>query len=170
MNDDKWTGGCQCGAVRYVLVVRPRNPCLCHCRMCQKQFGSAFAVFAGVDCEYFHLTRGVMAFFRSSDEAERGFCRGCGTPLCYRFLNQPHISVSIGSLDNHAAMKPEFQYGMESREAWLDHINTLPGTRTGEGDNGVGDTPERFARIHDSSRQHPDHDTLHWLVGQDAIP
>jgi hypothetical protein len=168
VNGDKWTGGCQCGAIRYVLLVRPSNLCLCHCRMCQKQVGNAFASWAGVDLEHFRLTRGIMAVFRSSDEAERGFCRDCGTPLAYRFLNQPRISVSIGSLDNHAAIKPEFQYGMESREPWLDHINALPGTRTGDGDNGVGDTPERFARIRNSSRQHPDHDTEQWPVEQEA--
>jgi hypothetical protein len=38
-------------------------------------------------------------------------------------------------------------------------IAGLPGTRTGDGDNGVDDTPERFARINASNRQHPDHDT-----------
>jgi hypothetical protein len=160
MTQENWTGGCQCGAVRYRLLRRPNNPCVCHCRMCQKQFGNFFGAFAGVSGEHFELSRGEVAYFRSSSEAERGFCRDCGTPLVYRFLSQPRIDVSIGSLDRHGEMKPEFQYGLESRELWLAEILSLPGTATGEGDNGVGDTPERFEQIQNSNRQHPDRDTV----------
>jgi hypothetical protein len=159
MIQETWTGGCQCGAVRYRLLRRPNNPCLYHCRMCQKRFGNFFGAFAGVSAEHFVLSRGTIAHFRSSSEAERGFCRDCGTPLVYRFLSQPRIDVSIGSLDRHSEMKPEFQYGLESREPWLTEILSLPGTVTGEGDNDVGDTPERFVQIPKSNRQHPDHDT-----------
>lgn len=162
MPDESWTGGCQCGAVRYELTARPNNPCICHCRMCQKQFGNFFGAFAGVDSKSFKLTRGTMEFFRSSDDAERGFCRDCGTPLAYKFASQPLISVSIGSLDRHTEMKPEFQYGTEAREPWLAEIINLPESKTGESDNGVGDTPERFEKIRLSSYQHPDHDTTHW--------
>ena len=42
------TGGCQCGAVRYALHAAPYNPHICHCRMCQKAFGSFFAPLAAV--------------------------------------------------------------------------------------------------------------------------
>lgn len=41
-------GGCQCGAVRYRVTARLRNPHICHCRMCQKAFGSYFAPLAAV--------------------------------------------------------------------------------------------------------------------------
>ena len=159
MTREIWTGGCQCGAVRYRLLSRPANPCLCHCRMCQKQFGSFFGAFADVPEDDFHLARGTVMYFRSSSEAERGFCGDCGTPLVYRFLSQPRIAIAIGSLDRHSEMKPEFQYGLESREPWFADLHSLPGTQTGDGDNGVGDTPERFARVDASNRQHPDHET-----------
>jgi hypothetical protein len=162
MADDRWTGGCQCGAVRYELTAQPNNPCICHCRMCQKQFGNFFGAFAGVDLSSFKITRGTMEFFRSSDDAERGFCRECGTPLAYKFISQPRVDVSIGSLDRHSEMKPEFQYGIEAREPWLSEIINLPESKTGESDNGVGDTLERFEKIRLSSRQHPDHDTDFW--------
>lgn len=164
MSGERWTGGCQCGAVRYALHTRPDNPCICHCRMCQKQFGNFFGSFAGVDLMHFRLIRGSPAIFKSSDDAERGFCRDCGTPLTYRALSRSRISVSIGSLDRHAEIKPEFQYGVESREAWFGELAGLPGTITGEGDNGVGDTPERFEKIRMSCHQHPDHDTDQWPI------
>jgi len=167
---EQWAGGCQCGAVRYELSGRPTNPCICHCRMCQKQFGNFFGAFAGVDTADFKLTRGQITYFKSSDDALRGFCRDCGTPLAYKFVSQPRISVSIGSLDRHSEMKPEFQYGLESSEPWLVEVLSLPGSVTGEGDNGVGDTPERFEKIRLSSKQHPDHDTVEWPSKEGLVP
>lgn len=154
-----WTGGCQCGAVRYALTQRPENACICHCRMCQKQFGNAFGAFADVPPQAFRLTRGEPGWFDSSDQASRGFCRDCGTPLFYKFLGSGRVAVSIGSLDRHSEVVPQAQYGIEAREPWFALLHLLPQTRTGEGDNGVGDTPERFEAIRASNRQHPDHDT-----------
>ena len=93
------TGGCQCGAVRYALNASPSDPHLCHCRMCQKAFGSYFAPLVGVAVESFELTRGTPAIFRSSEIGERGFCRDCGTPLTFARVNDGFIAVAIGSLD-----------------------------------------------------------------------
>ena len=112
--------------------------------------------------DHFRLTRGSLAIFESSDDAERGFCRDCGTPLTYKAKSRQHISVSIGSLDRHSEMMPRFQYGVEAREPWFAELSGLPGTQTGEGDNGIGDTLERYEKIRLSNRQHPDSDTPHW--------
>jgi hypothetical protein len=130
--------------------------------MCQKQFGNFFGSFAGSHTDNFAITRGTLAIFESSDDAERGFCRDCGTPLTYKAKSRPRISVSIGSLDRHSEMAPQFQFGLESKEPWFASLDQLPGTQTGDGDNGEGDTPERFALIRQSNRQHPDHDTDCW--------
>jgi hypothetical protein len=81
--------------------------------MCQKQFGSFFGAFCDVAPDHFHFTRGDPGWFRSSDEALRGFCRDCGTPLIYKFLSTGRIDVSIGSLDRRSEMKPQVQYGVE---------------------------------------------------------
>ncbi len=130
--------------------------------MCQKQFGNFFGAFAGSDISNFRITRGAIAHFKSSDDGRRGFCRDCGTPLTYEALSRPRIDVSIGSLDRHSEMQPYFQYGAEAREPWLRAILDLPCTRTGEGDNGIGDTPERYDLIRKTNHQHPDHETTHW--------
>jgi hypothetical protein len=162
MTEERWTGGCQCGAVRYEFRVKPDNPCLCHCRMCQKQVGNFFGAYAGSHSDNFRLTRGVLAHFKSSDDAVRGFCRDCGTPLTYEALSRPRVSVTIGSLDRHSEMKPQYNYGAEAMEPWLQEVTALPATLTGEGDNGEGDTPDRYDLIRRTNHQHPDHDTDHW--------
>jgi hypothetical protein len=154
------TGGCQCGAVRYALLQQPDNPHICHCRMCQKAFGSFFAPLTGVPLEKFELTRGELSIFKSSDQAERGFCRNCGTPLSFRFAGGSRISVSIGSLDEPEKAQPQSQCGIEGRMSWFAALPTLKGDKTTE-----DDSPELAPKIAASNHQHPDHDTEVWPPG-----
>jgi len=63
MTDDIWSGGCQCGAVRYRESARPTCPYSCHCRMCQKQFGNFFEAFVAIATVDFSLTRGSIVYF-----------------------------------------------------------------------------------------------------------
>ncbi len=157
-----WSGGCQCGAVRYELLERPTGAHLCHCRMCQKQFGSFFAALAGVPKSKFRLTRGQMSNFRSSADVQRGFCKDCGTPLTYEPLNRDNISVAITTLDKHSEIKPEVQYGTEAREPWFDELHKLPAYPSGEDENGGSDFALLLPDIKRTSRQHPDMDTQDW--------
>ena len=142
-------GGCQCGAVRYALYAEPTNPHVCHCRMCQKAVGGYFGAFAGVPLADFAWVKGEPGTFKSSELAERGFCRECGTPLSFRYIDRDRMSVSLGSLDDPARVAPAKQFGLESRLPFIAAIAGLPGTRTED------DVPaERLARYR--SRQHPD--------------
>jgi hypothetical protein len=149
------SGGCQCGAVRYALYAEPTNPHICHCRMCQKAFGSFFAPLAGVELRDFAWTRGEPAVFHSSALAERGFCPQCGTPLTFRYGDTERMSVALGSLDEPHRVRPQKQFGVEGRMPWFDTLAGLPGLTTEE------DIPaERREKL--ASFQHPDHDTGQW--------
>ena len=92
--DIELSGGCQCGAVRYRFTKKPGGAHVCHCRMCQKAFGGFYAPLVGARHEYFEVTRGEIAKFRSSDLVERGFCRDCGTPLTFAYVGGRGVSVS----------------------------------------------------------------------------
>jgi hypothetical protein len=151
------TGGCQCGAVRYALNGRLNRPSICHCRMCQKAFGSFFAPLVGVKVSAFELTRGTLSIFKSSDAVERGFCRDCGTPLSFHYVGSDVIDVSIGSLDDPSIAKPVIQYGIESRLPWVSELADLPGRTTEEDDSAT-----RLELIRRTNHQHPDSDTANW--------
>jgi len=151
------TGGCQCGSVRYALHALPSDPHICHCRMCQKAFGSFFAPLTGVSLSAFELTRGELAIFNSSDRAERGFCRDCGTPLTFHYVGGDRIAVSIGSLDHPEAVRPATQCGIEGRLSYFADLASLSGDKTTEEDE-----PETAASIRNTNHQHPDHDTAVW--------
>lgn len=155
------TGGCQCGAVRYALHAAPTDPSICHCRMCQKAFGSFFAPLASVPIDEFELTRGVLATFRSSEPTERGFCRDCGTPLTFRYVDRPRISVAMGSLDEPEKIRPERQYGPEGRMSWFATLVALPGEATTEEEE-----PQLARAIAATNHQHPDHDRAVWPLDE----
>ncbi len=146
------TGGCQCGAVRYVVTGPPERVHLCHCRMCQKATGGPFAASAPVRRKDFAWTRGAPAAFASSSLSHRDFCAACGTPLTFRYDDSETISVTLGSLDRPQDVPPVRHYGIESRLAWLDRIGALPAETTE-----VSMSAERAGRF--VNYQHPDHDT-----------
>ena len=121
------TGGCQCGAVRYALYVAPEKAHACHCRMCQRAVGGAFALLAGAPKGDFAWTRGEPGVFASSNLATRAFCRDCGTPLSFAYnLPEARYYVTIGSLDDPQGAPIERQYGIESRLSWVRFCEGVP--------------------------------------------
>ena len=111
------SGGCQCGAVRYHVTAVLDTSHICHCRMCQKAAGNFFAALIGVPRDAITWTRGEPATFNSSDKAARGFCRDCGTPLLYDYLESKHINLTTGSFDDPAQFPPKVQFGLEGPPA-----------------------------------------------------
>lgn len=152
------TGGCQCGAIRFACDLPPENVHVCHCRMCQKAVGGAFAVICPVLKSAFRVTRGAFSWFESSALARRGFCGNCGTPMIFDYPEFPDIGVLVGTFDRPAALPPVIQYGIESRVPWYGALPALPGDQPTYSVDPDGYLPQILA----SNRQHPDHDTPDW--------
>lgn len=114
---DVLNGGCLCGRTRYTLRTAQREGYFCHCRMCQLAFGSLFAPWLNVARSEIGWSGEPPQWYRSSKFAERAFCRHCGTPLHFRFLDGERIDVSIGSLDHPERITPVEHFAVESRVA-----------------------------------------------------
>ena len=76
MTDTVRTGGCQCGAVRFRISGKLGRASICHCRMCQKQFGSFFGAFVSAPAQGVEWPREEPSYFQSSVNIERGFEAG----------------------------------------------------------------------------------------------
>jgi len=120
-------GGCQCGAVRYHIAAGPAKSVVCHCRMCQRATGNAFAPLMEVPSSRIEWT-GTPAEWASSDIAWRGFCAACGTPLYYRSGDTTEIMA--GTLAPSFAFRPHEQIAVESRRPWLSGLPHLPEIET----------------------------------------
>jgi hypothetical protein len=148
-------GGCQCGNVRYRVGGPISNIHLCHCRMCQKAVGNAFATIGVAHKSDVTHSRNAPSWFRSSMHVQRGFCASCGTPLFYSDDMSDIVGIMIGSLDRPADFPPQRQDGIEGRLAWVLSLSQLPE----KGKTGAGDEAEWAGAIANSARQHPDFDT-----------
>jgi hypothetical protein len=154
-----FTGGCQCGRVRYSTPLRPSDPHLCFCRMCQKAVGNYFVALGSVPNAELTMTRGEPSWFNSSDLVRRGFCPHCGTPLFYQGIGDEWTAIVLGSLDSPEAVPPEWQSDTYGKTSWFSGLDTLPESIGSE-------TPEeqtaRYRQIKHTNHQHPDHDTETW--------
>jgi len=154
-----FSGGCQCGAVRYRAATAPAEPHLCHCRMCQKAAGNYFMPLGGVMHEDFEITRGKVAWFHSSDVVRRGFCARCGTPLIYETIGGQHVAITLGSLDRPQDVPPIAHSDAYARMPWFAALFSLSDEGAADETDGDG---ERYRQIRTSNHQHPDHDTSAW--------
>lgn len=144
------TGGCQCGAVRF-RAEKLGRPSICHCRMCQKQFGSFFGAFVSADQAHLSWTRGQPSLFRSSAKVKRGFCNKCGTPLTYH--HPGGVELAIGAFDHPELLEPQVQVNHHQRLPWIDTLFQKPAVTSPE-------MEAFFSSV--ESYQHPDHDTADW--------
>ncbi|HEU4986255.1 MAG TPA: GFA family protein [Rhizobiaceae bacterium] len=125
------TGGCLCGAIGYRLGGNFRAH-YCHCGMCRRATGSAFAVLVWTDRENLQWTGPEPEQYRSSPIATRGFCRQCGTSLTLHYDGGKEIAVHAGSLDQPERTVPQYHYGSEGRLPWVDCGRGLPEHHTKE--------------------------------------
>src|SRR5688572_19791355 len=94
-------GGCLCGAVRFTAAPKNREIGACHCGMCRRWSAGPFLV---LDCSDTLKVDDPsnLGVYRSSEWAERCFCKKCGTPLFYRLIGQNMHFVSAEALDDRA--------------------------------------------------------------------
>lgn len=125
-------GGCLCGAVRYEARPTHRDGYYCHCRMCQLAFGNTRAAFINLRKDEVRWTTLEPTYYASSKFARRGFCERCGTPLSFEYLASEHMDLSVGSLDEPAAVTPVSHFAVEARIASWHGDDGLPGERLDE--------------------------------------
>lgn len=118
MSDGKQINGtCLCGAVSVTATPEKHEVGACHCNMCRKWGGGPFME---IDCGSGASFTGEdnISLFSSSDWAERGFCKSCGTHLFYRLKETGQTMVPVGLFESQDGLnftgqvfideKPEF--------------------------------------------------------------
>ncbi|HTV71600.1 MAG TPA: GFA family protein, partial [Rhizobiaceae bacterium] len=153
-NRPHYSGGCQCGNVRFRVEGALGDASVCHCRMCQKASGNFYLPLVSVRGAKLTWTRGEPKRFRSSNYGWRGFCGDCGTPLFYEAPDG--IALAIATFDEPEEIAPAVQWGTEAKLPYVDAVPSLPGHRTMED---ITDAPFLATLV---SHQHPDHDTETW--------
>lgn len=91
----EFTGRCLCGAISVAGRWGGEPLRACHCSQCRRWSGHVWAGAAARDLRI----EGPLRWYRSSPEAERGFCADCGSSLFWRRPGGEGIDVAAGAVD-----------------------------------------------------------------------
>jgi hypothetical protein len=123
------SGRCLCGSVRYELHGKVGPVAYCHCRMCQRANGSAFAANAPVRARYLAWIAGrdTIVEYESSPGKFRAFCPKCGSPVYSRRASEPDVfRIRLGTLDGDPERRPFAHFWVSSKAPWFEITDDLP--------------------------------------------
>ena len=119
-----YEGGCACRAVRYTLTSKPLFVHCCHCRWCQRETGTAFALNALIEPDRMQV-RGEVELIDSPSESGKGQviarCRKCRIALWsnYGGLGDVLRFVRVGTLDEPDRLPPDIHIFTMSKQPWV---------------------------------------------------
>ncbi|MEP5569748.1 MAG: GFA family protein [Halioglobus sp.] len=100
----------------------------CHCSMCQRAHGSALVTWVGVPEKSFSVESVEhLGWHKSSDKAERGFCRQCGSSLFFRSEQWPgEMHIVRTNIDGDIDREPTGHVFWDTHVEWLKFEDDLP--------------------------------------------
>ena len=122
-------GGCLCGAVRFEITGGISSIVYCHCSLCRKAQGSAFATNGYVAAKEFVFLSGEdeLTPYQSSPGQTKYFCRLCGSPILSKNVNRPDVvRVRLGTIESNITERPQAHIFVNSKANWEDISDELP--------------------------------------------
>ena len=134
--NDSFTGGCHCGAVRYVCSGAPVVAAHCYCVDCRKASGTGHCSHMGVAKDAVSVTGEVKVYDAPADSGNmvgRAFCPNCGCAVYSVNSGMPDmIFLRASSLDDPEVFKPQFAVYASRAPSWdtigsdLNAFDTMP--------------------------------------------
>lgn len=118
-------GGCTCGAVRYRMTSRPLFVHCCHCRWCQRETGTAFALNAMIEADRIEPLAGEPEVVTTPSNSGKGQkiarCGQCRIALWsnYAGAGDKLRFVRVGTLDEPDRLPPDIHIFTESKQPWV---------------------------------------------------
>lgn len=124
-DDFSLQGGCTCGAVRYRITARPMFVHCCHCRWCQRETGSAFALNAMIEADRVLLLEGSPEAVITPSESGKGQkivrCPNCRIALWSNYAGAGDAIrfIRVGTLDEPDRLPPDIHIYTASKQPWV---------------------------------------------------
>ncbi len=118
-------GGCTCRAVRYRMTTRPLFVHCCHCRWCQRETGSAFAINAMIEADRLQRLQGEVELVLTPSLSGKGQkiarCPHCRVALWshYAGSGEAVCFVRVGTLDTPDHLPPDIHIFTSSKQPWV---------------------------------------------------
>jgi hypothetical protein len=113
-------GSCLCGKISYEATEVGPNITKCHCKICQKQSGSACCDFTTAPIDGFKWTSGESELkqYESSPGVFRNFCPNCGTHMPSAHPPMGIYFVPAGTLDTDEPLVESAHMFLKSAARW----------------------------------------------------
>jgi hypothetical protein len=125
-------GGCTCRHVRYRMSGRPLFVHCCHCRWCQRETGSAFALNAMIEADRVEILSGEVVIVATPSLSGKGQktarCPTCRIALWSNYAGAGDAIrfVRVGTLDEPDRMPPDIQIFIASKQPWVVLAPDIP--------------------------------------------
>ncbi len=117
------TGGCYCGAVRFLANGPVLFQANCHCANCRRAAGAQAVAWITVKPSGFAWKKGEPKRYLTDTGAYRTFCGSCGTSLTYENEERPdEIDITTGSLDDPEQFPPNRDVFPEEKLSWVSLV------------------------------------------------
>lgn len=119
------TGGCTCRKVRFRLTSEPMFVHCCHCRWCQRESGSAFAINALIEADRVELLTGMPEVIDTPSNSGNGQrisrCPDCRVALWSNYSGAGDLArfVRVGTLDNPDLLPPDIHIFTSTKVPWV---------------------------------------------------
>jgi hypothetical protein len=118
-------GGCDCRYLRYRMATPPLFVHCCHCRWCQRETGSAFALNAMIEAERVTLLGGEPELVDTPSQSGKGQkiarCPRCRIAVWSHYSGAGPVAsfVRVGTLDEPDHMPPDIHIFTASKQPWV---------------------------------------------------
>jgi hypothetical protein len=118
-------GGCGCRAVRYRMETAPLVVHCCHCRWCQRETGSAFALNAMIESERVTDLGSAPEVIDTPSASGKGQriarCPHCRIAVWSHYAGAGHFVkfVRVGTLDDPDRLRPDIHIFTASKQPWV---------------------------------------------------
>jgi len=124
-----YLGKCLCGAVEITIKGDISDIIHCHCSLCRKNSGTAFATNGFINAADFKIISGGnnLSTFTFKPGQNRHFCTSCGSPVYSSNDQDPErYRIRLGILDSDIAERPISHNFVTSKANWEDLDVELP--------------------------------------------
>jgi hypothetical protein len=118
-------GGCTCRLVRYRMAGAPMVVHCCHCRWCQRETGTAFALNAMIEADRVSLLQGEAEIVATPSLSGKGQkisrCPKCRVALWSNYAGSGDAVrfVRVGTLDDPDRFPPDVHIFTASKQPWV---------------------------------------------------
>ncbi|BBN81995.1 hypothetical protein PA25_19800 [Pseudoalteromonas sp. A25] len=124
-----YQASCLCGQVALTITGKISDIIHCHCSLCRKSTGTAYATNGFVNTSDLTVVKGSehIKYFEFKPGRKRHFCTHCASPLFSSNSDLPEkLRLRLGILDSDISERPISHNFITSKANWDDLDATLP--------------------------------------------